>query len=397
MDIALEGSSFRIVGVPVLAGIEIAVAAGITLAWIALYLIYGRGRREGRVSILPFGVIVRIGVTGEPLEEGRLRGVLRLYGYLAIAVMMAALALFYYLALQAAKAKFLAAPGEGGEAAGGFIPLIPGVTIPWEDLVYVAVALGVGVVAHELGHAVVAVAEGIRVKNAGIAILLFIPAAFVELDEEQLMKARLVSRLKVFSAGVTANILIALLTLLIAMTAPVAEPSGVKILGVEEGSPADAAGLGPGMVIVEVNGEPVKSLEDLRRIFEKIGVTDPASNVEFTVRVKKESGELLDLKVVKEAGRSTIGVRVAEFYDSPLATIMNALFLLNLGVALVNAAPLLLPLPGAAIMSDGGHVAVHVGERLLGPSGRLLGAGLGVATLILVLGLVTIEPIDLTP
>ncbi|WP_062662023.1 site-2 protease family protein [Aeropyrum camini] len=338
-----------------------------------------------------------MGVAKEPLKGGKLRRVLGVYGHLAIAVMAVSLLLFYYLAFQAAKAKFFSPPGRGGEAAGGFIPLIPGVTIPWEDLVYVAVALGIGVVAHELGHAVVAVAEGIRVKNAGLAVLLFIPAAFVELDEEQLAKSRLLSRLKVFSAGVAANVIIALLTMLIAATIPVAEPSGVKILGVEEGSPADLAGLEPGMVIVEVGGIPVKSLDDLRRALDVLGVTDESKSVHFTVKVKSEKGEIAEVEVVKEAGRSTIGVRVAEFYDSPLATLMNALFLLNLGVALVNAAPLLLPLPGAAIMSDGGHVALHVGERLFGPVGRLLGAGLGVATLIMVLGLITIEPIDLTP
>jgi serine protease Do len=44
---------------------------------------------------------------------------------------------------------------------------------------------------------------------------------------------------------------------------------GLVVRSVQDGSPADEAGLRPGDVITEVNREPVKSVEDLRRALEK--------------------------------------------------------------------------------------------------------------------------------
>jgi serine protease Do len=42
-------------------------------------------------------------------------------------------------------------------------------------------------------------------------------------------------------------------------------PQGVAIAGVTPGSPADRAGLEPGMIIVEAAGAPVKSADDVVR------------------------------------------------------------------------------------------------------------------------------------
>ncbi len=374
--------------------IEIVALAAMVAAWLVLYAVF-RDKDLGRISFLPFGIIVRIGVSREPLEGGKLGRAVSLYGYLSIILMFLSTIAFYYLAFRTALARLSPGPGEG-EAA-GFIPLIPGVTIPWDNLVYVAFALGIGVLLHEAAHAIVAVAEGIRLKDAGIAIFLFIPAAFVELDEDQLNRARLISRLKVFSAGVAANILVALAVLAAASALPLVEPTGVKIVGVEEGSPAAVAGLAEGMTILEVNGKPVRSLDDLRRLLGEAGVTNESARAEVYVKVRDADGATRELVVVKEPGRTTIGVSVAEFYDSKLATTINALVLLNIGVGLINAAPILLPLPGAAVLSDGGHIAVHVGEKLLGRNGRYLGAAIGIATLILIIGLLSFQPLDLTP
>ena len=40
---------------------------------------------------------------------------------------------------------------------------------------------------------------------------------------------------------------------------------GVVITDVRSGSPADMAGLGTGMVIIEANRQPVKSVDDFRK------------------------------------------------------------------------------------------------------------------------------------
>ena len=59
------------------------------------------------------------------------------------------------------------------------------------------------------------------------------------------------------------------------LTAEVAEKLGVKagegvvVTEVRNGSPADLAGLATGMVIVQVNRQPVKSVEEFRAVMEK--------------------------------------------------------------------------------------------------------------------------------
>ncbi|MBL8955043.1 MAG: trypsin-like peptidase domain-containing protein [Myxococcaceae bacterium] len=48
-----------------------------------------------------------------------------------------------------------------------------------------------------------------------------------------------------------------------------ATPDGVGIVAVAPGSPADQAGLEPGMVVVEAGGSPVRSVEELQRALER--------------------------------------------------------------------------------------------------------------------------------
>jgi len=67
---------------------------------------------------------------------------------------------------------------------------------------------------HELGHAVIAFAEGIAVERMGIFLCFFIPGMFVTL-EESLMDLNTKSRLGIFCAGFWFNIILCLLSLII--------------------------------------------------------------------------------------------------------------------------------------------------------------------------------------
>ena len=62
---------------------------------------------------------------------------------------------------------------------------------------------------HELGHAVSAVSENIRVLGFGVFVLFIIPAAYVDLPTEQLTVKTNLQKLRVFSAGVWHNIILA--------------------------------------------------------------------------------------------------------------------------------------------------------------------------------------------
>lgn len=370
----------------------LALLAAFLVFWAVVYYAF-RGRK-GRVQVYPFVLIFRVGVVGDPLPpEAPASRVIRLAGLLGVAVMLLVMALFYVFAVRLALARHVYG-GSGGEA--GIVPLIPGVTIPLGDVPYVLIAVGLAALVHEAAHAIVARAEGIRVKNGGFALFAFIPAAFVELDEESLARAPLLSKLKVFSAGVAANMAFylasaaALSALLPALT------GGVVVLSVAPGSPAMEAGLQSGDVIKAVNGVEVRSLDDLSRLLRDAGVTDPEREAVVTLTVERQ-GSLVEVTVVKPKGESRIGVQVANRFSNPLGPLLTALWQLNLGLAAINAAPLILPLPGAAVLSDGAHVAVAVLERLAGRTGRVLAFMLGGATLLLVVSLLTLTPLRISP
>ncbi|MCE4603099.1 MAG: site-2 protease family protein, partial [Desulfurococcales archaeon] len=292
------------------------VLLGVVAFWVALYMVYGRRSGEGKVQVLPFGVIIRAGVSLEPMDPGSLRArLLRLAGLAGIAVMAYLAYLFFRIVGTLFAVRYLGVevPGVAREEA-GLVPLIPGVTIPLSDLVYVLIGVGIAALFHELAHAYIARAEGLRVKDAGIAFILFFPAAFVEPDEEELKSASLRSRLAVYSAGVTANTLIYLaLAFLVGIFMPYLA-YGVAVTGVADGSPASEAGLQPGMVILEANGVRVKSIEDLSMVLAEAGVGDPNTSSIVTLKVEYQ-GQVRTITVEKPEGEDRIGVTIVQAYS----------------------------------------------------------------------------------
>jgi len=116
------------------------------------------------------------------------------------------------------------------------------------------------IIPHEAFHGIMSRVENVRVKSTGLLLLLVLPGAFVEPDEKQLKKAKLVSRLRVFAAGSLANFLvyIILFNAVSFVIWPYFIPGGIIVQEVNATGPADNAGLKAGMLITEVNGAPVK-------------------------------------------------------------------------------------------------------------------------------------------
>ena len=75
------------------------------------------------------------------------------------------------------------------------------------------------------------------------------------------------------------------------------KPEGVLVLDVVDGSPADEAGIKPGDVIVELNGEGVEDVDDFM---------DRLGDMEF------EKGDVVELKVIREGKKKTIKLEVTE-------------------------------------------------------------------------------------
>ena len=61
---------------------------------------------------------------------------------------------------------------------------------------------------HEMGHAVSAISENVRVLGFGVFVLFLIPAAYVDLPTDQLVTKSNLQKLRVFSAGVWHNIIL---------------------------------------------------------------------------------------------------------------------------------------------------------------------------------------------
>jgi len=236
-------------------------------------------------------------------------------------------------------------------AGGAFVPLIPGVTVPVNLLVSLIWIIAIAVVVHELFHYLACVWQGIRVRSAGVGLLLFFPIAFVEPDEENLMRSPPRARARVYSAGPAANGVLAALALVLIT---VLIEKGVYVIDVEEGSPAWAAGIKKGDVIIEVNGQRVNNLIDLRKAI---------SSGELLKVVVLRGEEKVTLLVNKD-GRERIGVYVLPWVPKgPLrglppeeaAKAVQTLFWthgVNLGLGVVNALPM--------FITDGGKLVSEV-------------------------------------
>jgi membrane-associated protease RseP (regulator of RpoE activity) len=154
----------------------------------------------------------------------------------------------------------------------GTILLLPGIN-PVLPIVYGWIAIVIAIMIHEGAHGIIARNVGLNVKSSGLLFFLFVPiGAFVDVDEDQIKKARPRSALKVMAGGVGANIIIAVVCLLgvlviVGSLTPVID-NGVYINNVTAGMPAQSAGLLPNDVIVSVDNVKINSTADLRTILD---------------------------------------------------------------------------------------------------------------------------------
>ncbi len=366
-----------------------AAALGFLAFWAALYAL-ARGR-SGPLTVYPFLLIYRVGYARGPYRERSKAIAARAYGAASVPMTAAAAALFYYVSATLFVGRYVVPTPSASQQ--GFVPLIPGVTISLGQLVYFLVAIGVAVMVHELSHAAVARSVGVPVKSAGFVLLAFIPAAFVEPDEEAMKAAPLRSKVMIYSAGVAANLALGLAFMYALSAAAPALANGVLITSVVPSSPAARAGLSPGMIIVAVNGFPVRTVTQGLLALTRAGAESlrPA-NVTLTVYFE---GALRNVTVFKPSGYDRLGISVVQSFRLQwLMGLVSAMYVVNLGLALVNAAPLSIPLPGLGIETDGGQALRETLSRL-SSSGKTVTSAIELVTLLLILSLITIAPITL--
>jgi len=168
----------------------------------------------------------------------------------------------------------------------GVIPLIPGVTVPWETIPALVIVL----VVHELAHGVLAKIEKLQVKSSGLLLFGFLPiGAFVEPDDKKFEKTGIWTKRRVLIAGTTSNTLFFLIFLVVAAATSFALAStvgAIQVQSVNENSTAFGL-LSPGDAILAVDGTHYNFASDLRTALLQKAATNATAEFELANGVKK--------------------------------------------------------------------------------------------------------------
>jgi membrane-associated protease RseP (regulator of RpoE activity) len=148
---------------------------------------------------------------------------------------------------------------------------VPGVFVSFETFPYLVLALSIVVASHELSHGIASLADHVPLKAAGLFFAHVLMGGFVEPDEETLNRAKSVTKLRIFAAGSTTNIILGVFCVLLlsnfaATIAPFynVAPAGVQIGSVPQNLPAYSSGLQAGDIVTSINGTKISSIADLR-------------------------------------------------------------------------------------------------------------------------------------
>ncbi len=280
----------------------------------------------------------------------------RLFGYLAIPIGYFGM-IFILFWLIKSPFDYI----TGAVAAPGVSLVIPGVKIPGSEIFipfwYGIISLILLIIVHEGAHGVIARAHGIKVKNTGLGMFLFIPLAFVELEEEDLKKRPFKTQASVFAAGSIANFFLATFAILLGVllifpaTLSAIQLNGVEIQEAIPSLPAERAGLQVGDVITSINGVLINSTEVLVEEMNEIrpgdtvllGLTDREVSVKTTSNPENDSLAYLGVsfKPVAELKPEL----EAKYWKLPwilliFSTFLSWLFFLNVGIGLFNLLPL---------------------------------------------------------
>jgi len=232
--------------------------------------------------------------------------------------------------------------------------IVPGLTIGLESLPYLAIAFFVTLIPHEFFHGFAASSENIRIKSSGLFYFILFFGGFIEPDEEELEKSRLLPKIRVFSAGSYANFLtFILISVILTM---VITPIGVYIRDVHEDYPAYGKLL-KGDIIIGLNGTRVKNFEELDKFMSK---TKP--NETLIVKIIRNGNELeVSLKLAENPynkSRGIMGVLLSDYYENMfLFRTLYWIWIITQSVAIINMMPIM--------FLDGGQIILAIFKKIL--------------------------------
>lgn len=250
----------------------------------------------------------------------------------------------------------------------------------WFWIVVVAVVM----FPHEFSHGIIMVAEKVKIKSVGVILLTIFTSAFVEPNEMDFKKSKLVSKLRILTAGSLANFLVSFVLLYLTQLFiwPFFISNGLMISAVNATSPAGRIGLERGMIIQEINDKKMdisfldyyQTYGGLLFLTSNMTVDDAMSLSAgmklSSVLYKFEPGDNITLKVddrsyvltltnhPRNASRPYMGVNVSLKAVKDSHTAFNVVFplltlciLLSYGVGLFNILPIY-PFDGGLILES---------------------------------------------
>jgi membrane-associated protease RseP (regulator of RpoE activity) len=252
-------------------------------------------------------------------------------------------------------------------AAGGVVPIIPGLTITGLPLVYLLIALAVTLLTHEFAHGLASSKDDITIKSSGLLAFLVLFGAFVEPDEEEFeQKATTQARMRMLAAGSFANLawgfvfLIILLNFNPMVSIAYNPPSGAYIYSLQEGSPASQA-LEVGDVITGLNDTTIANWSAV-----SIFMEDAGAGSQLTIHTLDGDVTIILAASELNASRGYMGVFGADYWEPKpgwdlfltpmfvfhLNQVVFWCYLILLSVALFNLLPIP-PLDGDKLLSNG--------------------------------------------
>jgi len=148
---------------------------------------------------------------------------------------------------------------------------LPGIGVSFETFPYIAVALSLLVITHELSHGIASLVDKVPLKSTGIIYGHVAMGGFVEPDEEELAKSKEITKLRIFAAGSYTNVVLGIFfsILLVSFPATIAPfynvvQSGVSIGSISPKLPVNSTGLRAGDVLTSINGTSIQSIDALR-------------------------------------------------------------------------------------------------------------------------------------
>ncbi len=235
--------------------------------------------------------------------------------------------------------------------------VLPGTVIPGLgriDFSFWIITIFIVALVHEMSHGIIAKAHKIPIKSSGIVFFGPIIGAFVEPDEKKLSKQSDVVKYSVFAAGPFSNIILSLIVLMLTATLVtpiynnITEEAGVSFTKIQQGYPAEKAGLKTNTIINEINNVTIKNPNDFLMFMVCV-----KPNQTLTIKSQNKTFHLVTTTNPEDKNRGYIGVVGLKAERIPkkgfetlfeiinwLRKLFNFIIVLSAGIGIFNLLPL---------------------------------------------------------